>query len=48
MNRLIAAGVLYLAGNQFAHRHGQIQAPIADDAREVGAAALAYSVSIAH
>jgi hypothetical protein len=27
------AGVLHLAGNQFAHRHGQIQAPIADDAR---------------
>ena len=26
-------GVLHLAGNQFAQRHGQIQAPIADDAR---------------
>src|SRR5580698_7047426 len=26
-------GVLHLAGNQFAQRHGQIQASIADDAR---------------
>jgi hypothetical protein len=27
------AGVLHLPGNQFAQRHGQIKAPIADDAR---------------
>ena len=26
-------GALHLAGNQFAQRHGQIQGPIADDAR---------------